>query len=182
MPWLGVPALGAASAILALGVWLDFAACWRLVRRMRVLLLALIVLYAFATPGAPLFSAWETPTFEGLLAGVLQAWRLLLMLVALAMILTRLKPQQLLAGIYGLLLPFKPLGFPLERTTARLWLTLQYAEAGLQGATLRERWDDALAMPTVSEVSVTLDIPALRLRDVLCLMAFCVLLLGALAW
>jgi energy-coupling factor transport system permease protein len=183
IPWFGVTALWTASALLAFGVWAgDVKACWRLVRRTRVLLIALIVFYAFATPGAPLVTVWEAPTQEGLLAGALQAWRLLLMITALALLLARLSREQLLAGIYGLLAPAKPLGLPLERIAVRICLTLQYAESGLYGNSLRERWEAALTLPNAPSSSITLELPAFTLRDLLFVLGFGALLAGALLW
>ena len=97
IPWFSVAVLGATSALLVLGAWaVGVGACWRLVRRTRVLFIALIALYAFATTGTPIFPGWETPTQEGLLSGALQAWRLLLMLVALTILLISLNRDQLL--------------------------------------------------------------------------------------
>ncbi len=183
IPWFGISILWAASALLALAVWVGGAiSCWRLIRRTRVLLIALLVLYAFATPGAPLLAAWAVPTQEGLLAGALQAWRLLLMITALAVLLTRLNREQLLAGIYSLLAPFKPLGLPLERITVRLWLTMQYAESGLNANSLRERWAAALTLPNAPASSITLELPSLVLRDLVFMLGFGVLLAGAVAW
>jgi len=183
LPWFSVLILWMTSALLALAVWAGgFNTCWRLVRRTRVLIIALLVLYTFATPGAPLFAAWEVPTHEGLLAGAQQAGRLLLMITALALLIVRLSREQLLAGIYGLLAPFKPLGLPLERIAARLWLTLQYAESGLHANSLRERWDVALTLPNTSSPSITFEFPAFALRDLAFLIEFGVLLLGALLW
>lgn len=183
IPWFGVSAIWVASAVLALGVWGGgVSACWRLVRRTRFLLIALIVLYAFATPGVPLFLAWEAPTQEGLLAGALQAWRLLLMIAALALLLVRLSRERLLAGIYGLLAPFRFLGLPLERIAVRLWLTLQYAETGLSGNSLQERWAAALTLPNAPASSITLELPAFTLHDLAFSLGYGALLWGALLW
>ena len=77
IPGFSLGALGATSALLVLGVGaVGTRTCWRLVRRTRTLFIAMIVLYAFATPGMPIFSGWDTPTQEGVLSGTLQAWRL----------------------------------------------------------------------------------------------------------
>lgn len=166
-----------------LGVWISgFDSSWRLVRRSRILLIALIAFYAFGTPGTPLIAMWEIPTLEGLQAGLRQAWRLLIMISALALILAHLKREQLLAGIYGLMSPFKPIGLPLERITVRLWLTLQYAEAGSKAASLSERWEAALTPSHVQDATITLEIPAFALRDVLFMLGCGALLLGALSW
>lgn len=183
IPWLSSLALTAASTVLALGVWLGgFHACWRLVRRTRFLLIALIVLYTLATPGTALLDAWAVPTREGLQAGALQAWRLLLMVTALALLLARLSQAQLLAGIYGLLTPLKPLGLPRDRIAVRLCLTLQYAEAALNADSLRERWEAALTLPNATASSITLEFPAFSLRDLLFFMGIGGLLAGALLW
>lgn len=183
IPWFGIPALGVATVLLTLGAWVGgVKTCWRLVRRTRVLLVALIVLYAFATPGTPLLADWAAPTQEGLLAGALQAWRLLLMITALAVLLACLSREQLLAGIYGLLALFKPLGLPLERIAVRLWLTMQYAEIGAHANSLRERWEAALTLPNTPASSITLEIPAFELRDLAFTAVWGVLLTGALLW
>lgn len=183
IPWFSVIVLWAVSALLALGVWASgINNCWRLVRRTRILLIALLVLYAFATPGAPLIAAWEVPTQEGLQAGAVQAWRLLLMITALAIVLTHLKREPLLAGIYGLLAPFKPLGLPLDRIAVRFWLTLQYAENGMRGHSLRERWEAALTLPNAPSSIMTLEFPAFVLLDLLFVFGFGALLVGALTW
>ena len=185
VPWFSVAALGATSTMLVLGAWaVGIHACWHLVRRTRVLFIALILLYAFATPGTPLFAGWNTPTQEGLLAGTLQAWRLLLVIMALTILLVRLNREQLLAGIYVLLAPFKPLGLPLERIAVRLWLTLQYAESGavLTSVSLRERWEAALTQPKGLSESITLELAEFHTRDVVFVVGYGVLLAGALLW
>ena len=183
IPWFSVAVLGATSVLLVLGAWaVGVGACWRLVRRTRVLIIALIALYAFATPGTPIFPGWETPTQEGLLSGALQAWRLLLMLVALTILLISLNRDQLLAGIYGLLAPLKPLGLPLERIAVRLWLTLHYAESAASTASLRERWEAALIVPDGQSEHITLELAAVQPRDFVFMVGYGVLLAGALLW
>ena len=183
IPWFSVAALGASSALLALGAWaVGIRACWRLVRRTRVLFVAVILLYAFATPGMPLFAGWDVPTQEGLLSGTLQAWRLILMIAALAILLISLNREQLLAGIYGLLAPFKPLGLPLERIAVRLWLTLQYAESAANSDSLRERWEAALTLPDGLSERITLELVEVHARDFVFAVGYGVLLAGALLW
>jgi len=183
IPWFSIPALAGMSALLALGAWaVGLHACWRLLRRTRVLFITLVLLYAFTTPGMPLFSGWDTPTQEGLLSGTLQAWRLLLMIVALAILLIGLNREQLLAGIYGLLAPFKPLGLPLERIAVRLWLTLQYAESAAHSDSLRERWEAALTLPDGLSERITLVLAEFHVRDFAFAIGYGVLLAGALLW
>ena len=183
IPWFSVAALGATSALLVLGAWAwGIRACWRLVRRTRVLFIALILLYAFATPGMPIFPGSDTPTQEGLLSGTLQAWRLLLMITALAILLISLNRDQLLAGIYGLLAPLKPLGLPLERIAVRLWLTLQYAESAANSDSLHERWQAALTLPDGLSERITLALVEFHVRDFVFVVGYGVLLAGALLW
>ena len=168
IPWLGIDALLAASALLAaLALGSGMTVCWRLVRRTRVLLAALVVLYAFATPGTPLIASWDQwyPSYEGFRAGGLQAWRLLLMIAALAVLLARMQREALLAGIYVVLLPLRAFGVPVERIAVRLWLTLHYAETVPQAAGLSARWENALTLPNERAATISLEVPAFTLQD-----------------
>jgi len=183
IPWLSSPVLAASSGLLALGAVISgVAACWRLLRRIRYLLLALIVVYALATPGTPLFDTWAAPTREGLAAGAMQAWRLLLMVTALALLLVRLNQAQLLAGIYGLLTPLIRLGVPRDRIAVRLCLTLHYAEADDHARSLGERWQAALTPTDMPASSISLEMPAYTLRDLGFFLGVGALLWGALSW
>jgi energy-coupling factor transport system permease protein len=100
------------------------------VRRMRWLLLSLIIIYAFGTPGEliPLFPINFSPTYEGLLLGWLQIEKLLIALAALSILLISSSREQMLLGLYMLLMPFKFIGLNIERFAARLMLTLDYVE------------------------------------------------------
>lgn len=102
----------------------------RLMRRSRWLLLALAAIYAFASPGEPLFEglAGIGPTREGLIAGALQAWRLTILIGALALLAATSTRDELLGGLYVLLRPWRWIGVDAERIAVRLWLTLHYAE------------------------------------------------------
>lgn len=102
----------------------------RLLRRSRWLLLALIVIFGFANPGEPLFEHWVAfgPTREGLIAGALQAWRLVILIGALALLAATCSRDELLSGVYALLRPWRRTGIDAERIAVRLWLTLHYAE------------------------------------------------------
>lgn len=162
IPWFNIHTLLAAGVLIAAMVLAsDVVACWRLVRRTRVLLIALIILYAFATPGTPLIAGWVqwNPTYEGVRAGGLQAWRLLLMISALALLLARMQREQLLAGIYILLLPLKFLGVPVARIAVRLWLTLHYVETASKADSLSARWENALMLPNEMPASIALEVP-----------------------
>jgi energy-coupling factor transporter transmembrane protein EcfT len=116
----------------------------QLLRRTRWIMLSLLLVYAYSTPGQPLLEAFGmfSPSREGLGDGVLQLTRLLSALAALAILLDRLHRQQLIAGLYTLLAPLQLLGMSRERVAVRLALTLHYAEVAM----LRETntWQDSL--------------------------------------
>lgn len=116
----------------------------QLVRRTKWIMLSLLLIYAWSTPGQPLPEALGmlAPTREGLADGVLQLTRLLAALAALAILLDRLHRQQLIAGLYALLAPLQWLGVPHERFAVRLALTLHYAETAVLHET--HNWRDAL--------------------------------------
>lgn len=134
-----------------------------LLRRTRWLLLSLILIYAFATPGASLLPQWGafSPTEEGLRSGVIQAWRLVLLLLALALLMASSTRENLLAGLYTLLRPFKVLGANPERAAVRLWLTLHYAEQG--AAIKRNQWmqtiQRGLEPPAITVREINLQVP-----------------------
>ena len=104
-------------------------------RRTRVLMLSLMAIYAFATPGDAWISSLDTfsPTRQGLMLGLEQGLRLYAALAGLCLLLARMARDRLLAGIYALLQPLRPLGVEPERAGARLWLTLHYAEQRAHG-------------------------------------------------
>lgn len=128
LAWRGLLVLSAMLIVLL--VVLRVVSLFRVLRRARWLLLSLLLIYAFATPGEywmgfPL--PWQ-PTYEGMLAGVLQATRVVLMLAGLALLLATTTREQLIAGVYMLLRPMQVVGVAPERFAARLWLTLHYVE------------------------------------------------------
>lgn len=125
--WL-LAAVGAALAAAALAFYPRLL--YLALRRSRWLLLTLLLVYAFATPGEYL-AGWPydfAPTYEGLQGGLVQAGRLVIMLTALALLLGSTARDALVAGIYPLLLPLRLFGLRPERFAARLWLTLHYVE------------------------------------------------------
>jgi len=116
----------------------------QLLRRTRWIMLSLLLIYAWSTPGHALPESFGTfgPTREGLLDGALQLIRLLAALAALAILLERLHRQQLIAGLYTLFAPLRLIGLSRERFAVRLALTLHYAEvAMLRG---KGGWRDTL--------------------------------------
>lgn len=138
--WQG---LSLCLALLLLAVWQQRGAreFTKLIKRARWLLLSILLIYAFATPGeyVPGIPDIIAPTYEGLRGGLMQALRLISMLAALAWLLSGCTWEQLMSGIYMLLLPLKPLGVNPERFAVRLWLTLYYVENAPPGLMHRLR-------------------------------------------
>lgn len=115
-----------------------------LLRRTRWIMLSLLLIYAYSTPGQPLADALGlfSPSREGLADGVVQLARLLAALAGLAILLDRLHRLQLIAGLYTLFAPLQWMGLSRERLAVRLALTLHYAEVAM----LRDKhaWQDTL--------------------------------------
>lgn len=142
--------------------------------RLKWLLLSLALVYAFNTPGEYL-QHWPfafAPTYEGLHQGGMQMLRICLMMAALTLFTATTNRQQVMAGVYMLLWPFKKLGFSVERFTARLWLTLYYVEHRQQNANQAAMFD-SLNATQVAEVSmralpesIELSLPSLRCYDI----------------
>lgn len=116
---------------------------WQLLRRTRWIILTLLLIYAYSTPGQPLLDALGvgSPSREGVADGVSQLARLLAALAGLAILLDRLHRQQLIAGLYTLFAPLQWLGLSRERLAVRLALTLHYAEVVMLRA---HSWQDTL--------------------------------------
>ncbi|HEX5338442.1 MAG TPA: hypothetical protein VFW53_08395 [Gallionella sp.] len=135
--------LVAGSSILLVSFALSRMKLVQLLRRTRWIMLSLMLIYAYSTPGQPLSDALGIfgPSREGLLDGVLQLARLLAALAGLAILLDRLHRQQLISGLYVLFAPLQWLGLSRERCAVRLALTLHYAEVAMLRA---QTWQSVL--------------------------------------
>lgn len=109
---------------------LQFKDFLRVVKRMRWLFISLFIIYAFGTPGEYIqqFPINFSPTIEGCVLGLLHIAKLLIALATLSLLFSTSSKEQLMTGLYLLLLPLKQLGFNTEQFTARLILTLDYVE------------------------------------------------------
>ena len=138
-------------------------------RRTRWLLLSIFLVYALATPGESLVEAWGafSPTREGVEAGVLQAWRLGLLLAGLALMLAATPGKQLLSGMYTLLSPWRGLGVASDRIAARIWLTLYYAEQAihLKSGSWRDKLQQALFADSYHDHPVSFEVMPLARPD-----------------
>ena len=118
------------GALLAMALYWHIELLRKIMYRSRWLMLTLLLVYAYTTPGEYI-RAWDpvfAPTYEGLHEGMLQAGRLTMMLAALALLLGTTHRPELMAGIYFLIKPLGVIGVPVDRFTARLWLTMHYVE------------------------------------------------------
>lgn len=134
--------LAATALVLFCALLLSGRKFVQLLRRTRWVMLSLLLVYAYTTPGIPLLDAPFSPSREGLTDGLLQLARLLDALAGLAILLDRLHRQQLIAGIYTLFIPLQWLGLSRARFAVRLALTLQYAEAAMLRG--KGSWQDSL--------------------------------------
>lgn len=100
--------------------------------RTRWLLIAMIVIFSWSTPGIYTFSAWYAPTIEGIYAGGEQALRLMAVIASLQIALRGMDQVALLSACYYLIYPFQWIGINTTAFAIRLGLTLEYAKAWLE--------------------------------------------------
>lgn len=103
-----------------------------LLRRSRWLLLTMLVMFAWLTPGTPLPNI-PGATREGLLLAGDNMARLLIALSTVALLLKALPPPELVAGMRSLLAPLALLKISRDRIAVRLALTLNEVEASRSG-------------------------------------------------
>jgi energy-coupling factor transporter transmembrane protein EcfT len=127
LPW---PTIGLACvAILLLAGLVSARVLYGLLRRSRWIILAIVLLFGWMTPGMPV--SWiPGATSEGLQQAGEQLARLLLSIAMVSVLLSRLGQTSLLSGCYGLALPLRWLGINVDRLVLRLALTLRQLELG----------------------------------------------------
>jgi len=170
IPWLRPVELSAIVLLFSLPLLLRHSVQYfKLLRRSRWLLISLILVYAFVTPGVAAVAVLGaySPSREGLLSGGLQALRLLALLSTLALLLATTSRDRILAGLYFLLRPFVLIGVDIDRVAARIWLTLHYAEQAepQHSGAWRERLQAALHGSEHEMVGIELEIGRLARPD-----------------
>lgn len=140
-----VLAAGVAAGLLAAAAWARVRTL-RLLRRVRVLLIAITVLFAWFTPGEALFLDWPRlgPSREGAILAALHAARLVAVVCAVGLLLECLPLQRLVGGLHALSRPLAVIGVSPERLALRLLLVLRYVEATPRAAG-KPNWRDWLA-------------------------------------
>jgi energy-coupling factor transporter transmembrane protein EcfT len=156
--------------------------------RLRWLFLSIFLIYAFGTPGelVAYFPIQLAPSYEGLALGMFQLIRLLIALAALNLLLTDSPRQEMMLGLYLLLLPLKYVGLNVERFAARLMLTLHYVEALAENGKQSLNFDALdhvhVLAPEVSSSSVYIEPCSFKLLDKLILITMTVLMLAFVYW
>lgn len=100
----------------------------RTLPRVRWLMLALGLVYGWTTPGEYFWPIWFSPTHEGVLMGVAQMTRLLVIVASLQVLLTNMKRPAIFAGLHALARPLGWIGLSRDRMALRLTLTLEMME------------------------------------------------------
>ncbi len=129
----GVALFVAVFCCAAAALYCAGAKCLRLLKRIRYLLAAIIVLFAFFTPGQALFIDFPrlSPSLEGIGLAAEQVGRILTVVCCVAVLMQHLSTNRLIGGIYALLRPFAALGVPTERIAVRIMLTLRNVDADI---------------------------------------------------
>ena len=132
LQFLDVGVLSGALCLLALlGAAYAPARSARLVRRVRFIVLAIVILFAGFTPGEALLVDWPrlSPSREGVFLAYEHAARVVAVVLLVSLLLERLPPQRLIGAIHALMRPFGVVGFPADRVAVRTLLVLRFVEA-----------------------------------------------------
>lgn len=121
---------------------IDLQVLLRMLRRIRWLLLAILILYGWFTPGTPLLpllGGWS-PVEEGLRQGALRVLALLAIVSAVYLLLASTPRGELVGGLLWFGVPLRRLGIDDRRFAVRLVLALEAVPQvqALAGATLDE--------------------------------------------
>ncbi|MCC4116744.1 energy-coupling factor transporter transmembrane protein EcfT [Aromatoleum toluclasticum] len=148
LQFLSPKALAVAVGLCALaGWWLAPSRSLKLLRRVRFLVLAILVLFAGFTPGEALLPALPelSPSREGIVLAAEHVGRLVAVVLCVAILLEGLPVARLVGGLHALLRPLGWVGLPSERLAVRLMLVLRYVESASPGA-----WRDWLDDEVIS--------------------------------
>jgi len=153
----------------------------RVVRRLRYIFLALLILFAWQTPGVmivPPLGAFS-PTWDGVRATVEPAARLLSVVSVVALMLHGLSTEDWVNSLYVLVQPLRVFGLSAERFAVRLRLVLDYTSQ-------RDlHWRDCLHEmdADLGEVSPQVwPVRGLRGYDALLLAVLVIVLMGYVLW
>jgi energy-coupling factor transporter transmembrane protein EcfT len=103
--------------------------CGQLVWAARWLFLSLFVILTWGGAGEPAWNGFMAPSLEGLADAATRVGRLLLVLMAVAVLRERMSLADLLSGAHCLLEPLRRCRLDPDRGLVRLLLVLRYIEA-----------------------------------------------------
>jgi hypothetical protein len=164
--FLGLAGLALAIPVLLLALRNSLAGWWRLLRRMRWLLLSVWLILAYGTAGDALFEQEWMPTHEGARVASLHVVHLALMLGCLAGLFDALGRQGLLIALQSLLQPWSRFGMASERLVVRLSLVMQNLQADLPKGAWRQMLDGSFGAGGGCE-TLRVEVPAWRAADYL---------------
>ena len=168
--FLGLAGLALALVVLLLAARNSVAGWWRLLRRMRWLLLSVWLILAYGASGDALFDLALMPTHEGAREATLHVARLVLMLGSLAWLFALLGNQGLLVALQSLLHPLSRFGIGSERFVVRLSLVMQNLQVELPKGTWRNMLDGN-AGPVAGPETLRIKVPPWRAVDYLVCLA-----------
>jgi len=178
----GIVLLLICVTLLGIALRVSSAQMLSLLRRTRWIMVSLLVIYSYTTPGVAIFSHFGlwSPTWEGLSDGVVQLARLMGVLAALAILLVLLSQAQLISGLYSMMHPLDWFGMSRERFAVRLALTLGKAETAMRDTA--SDWRSAIAdalNPNVSGAShVEFEVHAFSFFDIIILLGCILIMVG----
>lgn len=175
---------GLCILVCAVAAKLQYHQFLAMIRRMRLFLISILLVYLFATPGEIIehISSAISPTYEGLYLGLVQMQKLLIALAALCVLLSVDSKEKLMLGLYVFLSPLKVLGLDVKKFTARLFLTFNYVEelASSKNNTISlmhlDRMHEEVA-PSVCDKVIVLETQAYGVIDKIILIGLVVLVL-----
>jgi len=168
--FLGLAGLALVFAVLLLAARKAAAGWWRLLRRMRWLLLSVWLILAYGASGDALFDLAWMPTNEGAREATLHVARLALMLGWLAWLFALLGNRGLLVALQSLLQPLSRFGIGSERLVVRLSLVMQNLQAEMPKGAWRNMLDGN-AGPVGGPETLRVEVPPWRAADYLVCLA-----------
>lgn len=174
--YLNVQQLIWLNTVLVIAAYMVDAKTWiGMMKRVRWLLLVLVLMVGFSTPGEyiPFWKLPLRPTYEGLALGFTQLLTMVIMLAGLSLVLATTSRSVLIGGLYQLMLPLKCLRLDAEKFAVRIWLTLYYAEMRKQAARPLQKTLDFKQLFALSEAvlpgdfqdRITIEVHPLKYRD-----------------
>jgi hypothetical protein len=158
-----------AAVLLAVACGLDAGRLLMLLRRTPWIMLSLLLIYGYATPGAGIWGELGiySPTWDGLGNGLVQLGRLMGSLAGLCILLSLLPQHKLLGGLYTLTYSLGYLGVSREPVAVRLALTLLYAENALRATTAgwRTPVEKMLVAPETEQTGIEVHAGVFAVRD-----------------